>query len=90
MKNMVMVRHLRARPEMALPNAGMLSRTKVFSSMAITKKRMNQGMVIFLSLLLNMNDVARASGMIQRALVSLIVVATCSASSPYAAPAPIT
>ena len=47
-------------------------------------------MLILWSLLLNMNEVARANGMIHSALVSLMVVATFSASSPYAAPAPTT
>lgn len=89
-KNIVSVRHLRASPEMTLPNSGMLSRTKVFSKIAITKKRMNHGIEILRSLLLMMNDVARARGIIHRARVSFMVVATFRASSPYAAPAPTT
>ena len=89
-KNIVRVRHLRASPETVEPKAGMLSSTKVFSRIAMIKYRMNHGIVILRSWLLNMNDVARASGMIHKARVSLIVVATFKASSPYAAPAPTT
>ena len=46
-KNIVRVRHLRASPEMTLPNSGTLSRINVLSRIAITKYRMNHGIVIF-------------------------------------------
>ncbi len=82
MKNIVRVRQRRAIPDMTMPTAGMLSSTNVLRRMAIMKKRMNHGIVIFLSWLLNMKDVARARGMIHKALVSLMVVATFRASSP--------
>ena len=49
---------------------------------------MNQGILIFCPLLLKMNEVTRAKGIIHKARVSFIVVATFGASSPYAAPAP--
>ena len=90
MKNIVRVKHRRAMLEMIVPTSGTASRTNVFKSIAAMKYRMNHGMVILRSLLLNMNDVASAKGMIHRALVSLMVVATFRASSPYAAPAPTT
>ena len=90
MKNIVIVRHLRAIPETVFPNSGMLSRTKVFRTIAMTKKMINQGMLTFLSLFLKIIDVTSARGMIHNALVSLMVVATFRASSPYAAPAPTT
>ena len=51
---------------------------------------MNQGMDIFFASLLKINAVTSASGMIHKARVSFMVVATSSASSPYAAPAPTT
>ena len=51
---------------------------------------MNQGILIFCPLLLKMNEVTRAKGIIHKARVSFIVVATFRASSPYAAPAPTT
>ena len=44
-------------------------------------------MLIFCPLLLKINEVANAIGIIQRARVNLMVVATFKASSPYAAPA---
>ena len=90
MKNIVRVRHLRASPETTMPNAGILSRMNVFNRMAMMKYRINQGMLILRSLLLKMNDVTRARGIIHNARVSLMVVATFNASSPYAAPAPTT
>ena len=37
MKNIVSVRHLRAIPEMALPNSGTQSKTNVLSKIAMTK-----------------------------------------------------
>lgn len=54
------------------------------------KKKMNQGMLMRCPLLLKMNEVIKATGIIQRARVSLMVVAIRRASSPYAAPAPTT
>ena len=47
-------------------------------------------MLTFLPLPLKIKEVANAKGIIQSARVSLIVVATFNASSPYAAPAPTT
>ena len=90
MKNIVNVRKRLAMPDMMVPTCGTLSRTNVFRSIAMMKYRMNHGIVNLLSLLLKMNDVTSAKGMIHNALVSLIVVAICRASSPYAAPAPTT
>lgn len=90
MKNIVSVRHLRAIPEITVPNDGTLSRTKVFRRIAMTKYRINHGILILRSLFLKINDVTSASGIIHSARVSLIVVATLRASSPYAAPAPTT
>lgn len=37
MKNIVSVKHLRARPDIILPNSGKPSKTNVFSRIAITK-----------------------------------------------------
>ena len=82
MKNIVIVRHLRARIEMTFPNSGTLSRMNVFNRIAMIKYRINHGIVIFRSLLLKMNEVVSASGMIHNARVNLIVVATLRASSP--------
>ena len=89
-KNIVSVRQRRSIPEMIVPISGMLSSTNVFRRIAMIKYKMNHGIVIFRSLLLNMNDVASAKGIIHKARVSLMVVATFRASSPYAEPAPTT
>ena len=56
--------------------------TYVLNTIARIKKKINQGILIFCPLLLNIKEVANAIGMIQRARVNLIVVATFSASSP--------
>ena len=47
-------------------------------------------MLTFLPSLLKIKEVTSAKGIIHKARVSLMVVATCKASSPYAAPAPTT
>ena len=51
-------------------------------TMATINHSMNHGMVTFCPLVLKMNDVTMANGMIHRARVSLMVVAMLSASSP--------
>ena len=61
MKNIVSVRHLRATPEITVPNDGTLSRTKVFRRIAMTKYRINHGILILRSLFLKINDVTSAS-----------------------------
>ena len=81
-KNMVIVNVLRAIPLMAAPNCGTPFSKYVFAIIARIKKKINQGILIFCPLLLNIKEVANAIGMIQRARVNLIVVATFSASSP--------
>ena len=76
MKNMVMINPLRANPEMAWPISGIPSSKYVLIRMATINQRMNQGMLIFFPSLLKMNEVASAKGIIHRARVSLMVVAT--------------
>lgn len=90
MKNIVRVKAFLAMPDMVFPISGTSPRRYVFMRMATMNQSMKYGMDIFLLSPLKITDVTRASGMIQSALVSFIVVATSRASSPYAAPAPTT
>src|SRR5881394_143189 len=64
--------------------------TYVRTTDATTNQRMNQGIATCAAFRLNSSAVASVSGTIQRARVSLIVVAICSASAPYRAAAPTT
>ena len=89
-KNIVIVRPLRAKTEIALPTIGTPSSRYVFITIATTNQRINHGIVIFRLSFLNLREVTSANGIIHSARVNLIVVATCSACSPYAAPAPTT
>lgn len=56
--------------------------TKVFNSIAPIKKRIKYGNWIFLSLALNINEMIKVSGKIQRARPSLTLVATDNAEEP--------
>ena len=51
-------------------------------SMATIKNKINHGILIFLPSLRKITEVTNANGMIHNARVSLMVVATCRASSP--------
>src|SRR5881394_3981050 len=57
---------------------------------ASRKRKMNHGIAMRVDLRRNASAVANVSGTIQRARVSLTVVAICSASLPYFAAAPTT
>ena len=92
-KKSVIVSILRAMRLMPFPIVtphSLFSSKYVFMSIAPTKRMMNVGTETFLFLLLKIKDVMKAIGTIHRARVSLMVVAICNASSPYAAPAPTT